>query len=194
MTARFDRAIRLIDEANAADPNHVTVDGAARPAELVYTERMTAALERFDPDASEHLKIAARGQHIERWTSPRKDYDDGRIGYLKWRKELKDYHAKRLGEIMAEAGYGADDIARVQSLVKKERMKQDAEAQALEDVVCLVFLEDYFADFAKKHEDGKVVDILRKTWPKMSDRGRAAALNLNMPDDARRLVEQALTG
>lgn len=194
MTARFDRAIRLIDEANAADPNHVTVDGAARPAELVYTERMTAALERFDPDASEHLKIAARGQHIERWTSPRKDYDDGRIGYLKWRKELKDYHAKRLGEIMAEAGYGADDIARVQSLVKKERMKQDVEAQTLEDVVCLVFLEGYFADFAKKHEDGKVVDILRKTWPKMSDRGRAAALNLNMPDDARRLVEQALAG
>ncbi|MDJ0949197.1 MAG: DUF4202 domain-containing protein [Alphaproteobacteria bacterium] len=190
--ARLDAALSGIDAANGADPNRVSVDGADQPAELVYGERMSRTLSRLYPDASEHLRIAARGQHIERWTSPRADYPMDREGYLRWRTALKRYHADRVGEIMREAGYGDEDIDQVGRLIQKHRLKRDPEAQALEDVVCVVFLEDYFADFALKHEDAKVVDILRKTWKKMSPVGHEAALALDLPPDARRLVEAAL--
>lgn len=187
------KIIAAIDAANTADPNLIDVGGVRRPAELVYGERMTRVLERLCPDASAHLRIAARGQHIERWSSPRAAYPQGRVGYLKWRKDLKDYHARRLGEIMAAADCAASDIARVQALVRKERLKYDAEAQALEDVICVVFLEDYFADFSEKHDAAKVIDILRKTWAKMSPSGHAAALALSLPKAARTLVERALS-
>lgn len=191
---RLDKVVAAIDAANAADPNRVAADGGERPAELVYGERMSEALERLYPDASEHLRIAARGQHIERWTSPRSSYPQGRVGYLKWRKELLDYHARRLGEIMGEAGYADGDIERVGALVRKQRIKYDAEAQALEDVICVVFLQHYFAEFAAKHGDGKLVDILRKTWAKMSPTGQDAALALGLSGRAGRLVEAALAG
>ena len=189
---RLTAVLEAIDAANAKDPNRVAADGAERPAELVYAERMSRCLERLYPDASDLLRIAARGQHIERWTSPRSDFPMTREGYLRWRSDLKRYHGDRVGALMAEAGYESDDIQSVKALILKQRLKRDPEAQALEDVVCVVFLEDYFADFAAKHEDAKVVDILRKTWAKMSEHGRAAALNLALPQEARRLVETAL--
>jgi len=189
---RLATVLEAIDAANAADPNRVTVEGEARAAELVYGARMSEALGRLYPGASEHLSIAARGQHIERWTSPRAGYAQGRVGYLKWRKDLLDYHARRLAEIMQDAGYQESDIARVRSLVRKEKIKYDDEAQALEDVICVVFLEHYFADFAAKHDDAKVVDIVRKTWTKMSPRGHEAALALDLPKRAGRLVAAAL--
>ena len=93
---------------------------------------------------------------------------------------------------MAESGYSTADVARVESLVLKQRLKYDAEVQALEDVVCVVFLEDYFTDFAGQHDDAKVIDILRKTWAKMSPHGREAALKLDLPAASQRLVEAAL--
>jgi Domain of unknown function (DUF4202) len=186
--------LAAIDAANAADPNRVAVEGEERPAERVYGERMSETLALLHPDASEHLQIAARGQHIERWTKPRRSYPEGRVGYLKWRKALMDYHAGRLGEIMRQAGYEESDVARVGALVRKERIKYDAEAQALEDVICVVFLKHYFAEFAAKHEDAKIIDIVRKTWSKMSPKGHAAALALKLPGGAGRLVEAALAG
>lgn len=189
---RLTKVLAAIDAANEADPNRLPVGGQACPAELVYGKRMSEALARLYPDASEHLSIAARGQHIERWTSPRNGYPEGRVGYLKWRKDLLDYHAGRLAGIMQEAGYEEGDIARVKSLIRKQRLKYDAEAQALEDVICVVFLEHYFADFAAKHDDAKLIDILRKTWAKMSPKGRDAALKLHLPERAGRLVAAAL--
>ena len=191
---RLAAVLEAIDDANGRDPNRVAVDGAQRPAELVYGLRMSRTLERLYPEASELLRIAARGQHIERWTSPRADYPMTRDGYLRWRAELKQYHSDRVGALMAEAGYDAADIERVGALIRKRRLRRDPEAQALEDIVCVVFLEDYFADFAAKHEDAKVIDILRKTWAKMSPHGREAALDLTLPAEARRLVEAALAG
>jgi hypothetical protein len=182
---RFDATIERIDAVNAADPHG---------KELLYARRMTAWLGRIEPGASEALRIAARGQHVRRWAIPRSDYPMDRIGYLTWRTTLYKFHAEELAGIMAGTGYDAETIARVGSLVKKERIKADAEAQTLEDVICLVFLENYFADFAAGHEEEKVVGILRKTWKKMSARGQAEALKLPMPGEARRLVEKALGG
>jgi hypothetical protein len=184
---RFLAAIERIDAANAEDPHG---------KELVYSRWMSQWLERIEPGASEALRIAARAQHIRRWTIPRASYPMDRIGYLTWRTSLYKFHAEEVSRILREVRYDEPTIARVASLVRKERIKSDAEAQTLEDVICVVFLESYFAEFAAQHahEEHKVVEILRKTWRKMGERGRGVALGLAMPPDARRLVERALAG
>ena len=178
---RSERAIARFDAANAQDPSAEIVDGHARPKELVYAERMTAMLARFAPAASEVLQLATRCQHIERWKIPRTDFAPDRIGYLQWRKKLNKFHAQVAGEILREVGYDEATIERVGALLKKEALKSDADAQALEDVVALVFLESYLAGFVAAHaeyEPARFADILAKTAKKMSPRGRAAALTL----------------
>ena len=178
---RFGDVIAAIDNANACDPNVVQIDGRAVPAGLLYGQRMSDTLARMAPDASEQLRIAVRGQHIERWTSPRNGYPAGRAGYLKWRNDLKEFHARRLGEMMAAAGYGPHDAARVGALVRKERLRSDPEAQLLEDVVCVVFLEHYLGDFMGKTDEAKLARILAQTWDKMSAQGHAYAGRLDLP-------------
>jgi hypothetical protein len=189
---RLNDVIAAIDDANAGDPNRIEVDGWPEPAELVYGRRMSETLARVAPNASDHLRIAARGQHIERWTSPRTRYPSGRAGYLKWRKDLQAFHAQRIGEIMAVHGYGADDIARVGALIRKEQLKLDAETQLIEDVACIVFLQHYVADFLAKTDADKLADILAKTWNKMSPRGRDEADKLALPAPVKPLLEQGL--
>lgn len=184
--------IASIDAANARDPNVSESGGGTEPAELVYGRRMSEALARLAPDASVHLRIAARGQHIERWISPRKSYPEGRAGYLKWRKDLKDFHARRVGEIMASVGYGAEDVARVASLIRKERLKFDLEAQMLEDVVCVVFLEHYIGPFMAKTEHAKMPGILAKAWRKMSPLGHEHAAKLSLDPAVLRLLAEGL--
>ena len=188
----YHAVIAAIDAANAADPNIIEVEGLSEPAEWVYGRRMSATLARMAPHASEPLRIAARGQHIERWRLARKSYPEGRAGYLRWRKDAKELHARWLAEVMAEAGYGIGDIDRVGALVRKEKLKLDPEAQLLEDVVCVVFLEHYLAPFMAKTEPAKLPGILAKTWKKMSHFGRAEALKLKVPPEALRLLEQGL--
>lgn len=180
---RFRRAIELFDAANAEDP-------AAEA--LLYAKRMSDWLNRLVPDASQALKLAARSQHIRRWEIPRNKYPMTRAGYHRWRTELYGFHAKVAGGILREVGYDEATIQRVQSLLKKERLKEDPEAQLLEDVICLVFLENYFADFARQHDEEKIITILRKTWRKMSPLGHEAALNLPIGPAERQLIEKAL--
>lgn len=184
--------LAVIDAANARDPELVIVGGAKVPRALVYGQRMSAALASYDPAASETLQIAARAQHIERWVIPRDTYPEGRIAYLKWRKDLQHHHARRTGEIMAEAGYGAEEIARVGSLLHKERLKYDTDVQTLEDVICLVFLNYEAPEFIAKHEDDKVRDILAKTARKMSARGIEEAAKLKLDTRLLRLLGEAL--
>src|SRR5262245_18403865 len=174
---RLALVIAAIDRANADDPNLVADTDGRVPAELLYGRRMSERLARLSPAASEHVRIAARGEHIERWAKPRRSYPEGRggylkwrnerkgmlgrrVGYLKWRNDLKEMHARRVGAIMAEVGYGSDDITRVQSLLRKDLMKSDAETQAIEDTACLVFLEHYLDEFMKKIERDKLRGIL----------------------------------
>ena len=192
MSDRFTQAIALIDAANGADPNFESVGGQLRPKELLYSERMTACLEQFQPDASEQLRLAARAQHIERWTSPRSAYPEGRTGYKRWRAELGLFHAKRVGELLQEAGYSDAEIQRTQYLVQKRGLGRDPETQCLEDVICLVFIRHYLAEFAGKHDEAKLIDIIQKTWGKMSAKGHAAALEIPLPDNLKTLVLKAL--
>lgn len=194
MTAhdRFRRAVERFDAANGEDPNRELADGVEQPKELVYARRMTARLDRFRPDAPEAVRLAARCQHIRRWTIPRTDYPAGREGYRRWRTELARFHADTAAAILREVGYGDEVVARVGSLLRKERLKADPDVQLLEDVICLVFVEHYLAGFAPKHDEETLAGVLRKTWRKMSEDGRRAALALNLPADLRSLVERAV--
>jgi hypothetical protein len=182
----------LIDAFNARDPHRTTAAGVEMPDELLYAQRMSDRLAQLSPDASEALRIAVRGQHIGRWEIPRDSYPMTRPGYHKWRERLYEYHGEKLSMILREIDYDDATIARVSSLVRKERIKIDPETQLLEDVACLVFLEHEFLDFAAKHDEEKIIGILRRTWKKMSARGREAAMRLVLPEDAKRLIAKAL--
>ena len=179
-TQRLLKAFAAIDAANSADPKSVEVDGAPRPANLIYGMRMSAELATLAPDASEPLRIAARGQHIERWIIPRTQYPTDRQGYHRWRLALRDHHAARLSAILADLSYDQATIARVASIVRKERLKDDDEVQTLEDVICIVFVKYELAAFAGKYadDDTRLADILAKTWRKMSERGHHAVLSI----------------
>ncbi len=179
-TQRLLEVFAAIDAANSCDPKSVDVDGTPQPANLVYGLRMSAELKRFAPDASEALRIAARGQHIERWIIPRAQYSMDRQGYHRWRRELRDHHAARLSAILADLAYDPATIARVVSIVRKERLKEDDEAQTLEDVICIVFMKFELAAFAAKYadDDTPLADIMAKTWRKMSERGHQAVLSI----------------
>ena len=153
---------------------------------------MTAWLKRLEPDASVPLQLAARGQHLMRWQIPRETFPKDRAGYIRWRTMLYDFHADRAAEVLREVGYDDPTIERVRSLIRKQNLKTDPEAQTLEDVICLVFLENYFADFARDHDEEKLIKILRKTWRKMSDRGHAAAMKLDLGPRELELISKAL--
>ncbi|NNC49870.1 MAG: DUF4202 domain-containing protein [Flaviramulus sp.] len=190
---RFETTIALIDKKNAEDVNTYQVSGIDYPKELLYSQRMTRKLLQFNPNASKALQIAARAQHICRWKIARDEYPMDRIGYLKWRETLKKMHAKLTADILKQVGYDDQFVERVSLLITKKRIKKNEEAQALEDTVCLVFLDYYFEEFAAKHDDEKIIDILKKTWVKMSDEGHKAALKLPFSEKSLSLVKQAIT-
>jgi hypothetical protein len=190
--SRLDDAFRKLDEANAEDPNRDYVDGQPVPKELLYGRRMSARLAVFSPNAPEAVQLAARAQHIRRWEVPRESYPAGRAGYLKWRTDLYKRHGDIAAEILAEVGYDDDTLERVRTLLRKRGLKTDPDVQLLEDVICLVFLEHYFHDFAKKHDAAKLVSILQKTWRKMTDRAREAALGLDYAPEDLVVIQRAL--
>jgi len=190
----LDEALRRFDAANADDPNVELVDGQPLPKELVYGQRMSARLSVFAPDASEVVRLAARAQHIRRWEVPRESYPEGRAGYLKWRTDLYKWHGEIAAAIMKDVGYGDAAVSRVQTLLRKRGLKTDPEVQLLEDVICLVFLEHYFHDFAQKHSEEKLLPIVQKTWKKMSEQAHEAALQLQYAPEDRAIIEKALRG
>lgn len=188
----YARARHLIDAAHAADPNRA-VDG--RPAELVYGERIEAWVGRLVPAASPALRLAARAQHLERWLTPRATFPEGKAAYLGWRRSLYSKQAERARALLLEAGVPAADAADVATWVSKTGLKTNAGTQALEDAACLVFLENEIGAFAAQHAEyprEKFIEILRKTWRKMSPAAQAFALALDLPPSIAALVRDAL--
>jgi hypothetical protein len=185
---RYSEAVRRFDAANAADPKQI--EGTA--AQVLYARRMTDWLQRLYPEASESLRLAARCQHLRRWEIPRSKYPMTRAGYHQWRTALYSFHAGEAGKILAECGYDPGTIAQVQSLLRKEKLKTNPDMQALEDVICLVFMEFELADFAARHEEAKMLTILRRTWAKMSPHGHAAAMRLQFSSELKALIGKAL--
>lgn len=193
MSTKFEKAIQLIDNENSKDVRKESFDNKEYPKELLYSLRMTSKLLEYLPSASDELKIAARAQHINRWIIARNTYSMDRVGYLKWREALKKMHADITSSLLAKVGYDSDFINRVVFLINKKLIKKDADSQVLEDVVCLVFLEYYFEAFSRKHDDTKLIDIVRKTWNKMSKKGQESALKLHFSDKSMMLIKQAIS-
>ena len=197
---RFERAIALFDAANAEDPRlDAGPDGKPVPRELLYACRMSEMLERFAANASEAVKLAVRAQHIQRWKTPRSNYPMDRNGYLQWRTGLYKFHADTAGQLMKQAGYDDEMIERVKTAVGKKGLKVNPETQMLEDVTDLVFIEYYMLEFAGQKPDyseDKWLDIVRKTWKKMSDAAHAFALSgkLKLPEPLVPLITKAITG
>ncbi|PSJ46418.1 DUF4202 domain-containing protein [Zobellella endophytica] len=190
--SRLQQVLDAIDAENRQDPHQEQADGQSWPKEYLYSLRMSEQLARFAPNASELLQIAARAQHIRRWTVPRTDYPMDRAGYKHWRTDLAKYHGELTAKLMENAGYGEEDQERVKALLLKKQLKRDDEVQTLEDVICLVFIHYYLEDFATKHEEEKLLDIIRKTWGKMSEAGHAAALKVPLSAPVQSLVGKAL--
>lgn len=180
--SQLTAVLEQIDAANAADPRSIEADGKTWPYELLYGRRMSEVLSGFEPEADALLQIAARGQHIERWMLPRDSYPRNKPGYHRWRGAQKKRHASRVTEIMAAHGYGPDECTHVSDILQKKQLKTDADTQCIEDVACLVFLTYYADTFALDHEDEKVITILLKTLPKMSEKGHRFAGDIASSD------------
>jgi hypothetical protein len=192
LDTRMRQAFAAIDAANADDPVTIVVDGVERPKELAHAELMVEWVQRLDPDASDAQLLAARAHHLRRWTLPRDEFPEGRAGYLRWRTRLKKQHAEEVAVILADVGFDQATIERAQQIVRKDRLGRDPAVQVHEDALCLVFLQTQLVDVAAQIGDEKTIEVLRKTARKMSPRGLAAAQELSLEPEGRRLLELAL--
>ena len=190
---QLQNVLNAIDTINEADLNTTLVDGVNQPKELVYGRHMTACLEKYWPQADEHLQIAVRAQHVKRWQLKRADFPAGKQGYLTWRKELGIFHAATAKAIMLEHGYSEDSAETTAAIIRKEKLKSNDNSQTLEDVACLVFLQYYFDEFAAKHKEDKIIRIVQLTWRKMSTQGQEIALTLTLPPHLAKQMTKATT-
>ncbi|EME85407.1 uncharacterized protein MYCFIDRAFT_210225 [Pseudocercospora fijiensis CIRAD86] len=194
MADKFEKARGLIYAAHNEDPNkHTKQDGSELPYETHYSQKMEGFLHKRAPSASEVLKLAICGQHFRRWEVRRDSFTEGKLGYHAWRTHLKKRQAQQVGDILEQCGYAEADVQRCRGLIEKEGLKQgEEEVQVLEDVACLVFLDDQFEEFKERHDEQKIIGILQKTWAKMSKEGQDMALHLAMTDECKALVGKAL--
>jgi hypothetical protein len=191
-TQRYKNAMARFDTVNQQDPNYESLNGTSTPRELLYAQRMSQCLDLHAPEASEALRLAARSQHIARWEIPRSDYPMDRKGYHLWRSTLNRFHADKACAILTDVGYDENMIRRVEGFLLKKHLKTDPEMQILEDVICLVFLENYFSSFSKKIDAEKMIPVIQKTWKKMSPKGHRAALALRLNPESTELLRVAL--
>lgn len=187
----LERAFELFDSFNRQDPRELLWEGTAYPYEYFYALQLYNWVKKLKPLASEPLLLASRAQHIGRWKSPREDYPDGKAGYLRWRSDLKKYHADTAGALLTEAGYDDETVKAVQKIILKEQLKSDPNVQVMEDALCLVFLQFQYEDFLKNHDEEKVVRVLKKSWGKMSQPGRDAASALAFGEKGNDLLKRA---
>lgn len=191
---RFQKARSAIYAAHAEDPNKITIHGEELPYETHYAQKMESYLSKRSPAASDVLRLAICAQHFRRWEVPRSSYPMTKVGYHSWRSHLKKRQAEQVGEILQQY-YSKDDVEKCMALIEKEGLRQgEEEVQVLEDVACLVFLDDQFDEFQKKHDEDKMVGILKKTWVKMSKSGQDMALEIPMTEECKALVQKALNG
>ena len=195
---KLEKAIELIDAANSEDPNMEISDGKEVPKELLYSQRMTDMQQRYAPDADDVMKLALRAQHIQRWKSARSDFPMDKKGYHLWRTGLYKFHAETAAALLEQAGYDEADIERLKLAVGKKSLKSNKDTQLLEDVTALVFIEHYMLEFAEKHpeySEEKWIDIIKKTWRKMTENAHEFALSgkIALPEPLVPLIQKALS-
>ncbi|MGP9796855.1 DUF4202 domain-containing protein [Halomonas sp. 86] len=193
MPHRLEQVLTALDQLHSEDPKTANVADEPLPAELLYAQRMSKWLAHLNQTPSECLQIAVRAQHLQRWQVAREAYLEGRVGYLTWRRDQGIRAGDTAAQLMREAGYSAEDAERVITLITKKGLGRDADVQTLEDCACLVFLENYFADFSRKVEHDHMVRIIQKTWRKMSPQAHELALALPMSPASAALVKEALS-
>lgn len=193
MPTAFNQTLDAIDALHAEDPRTSTLaDGTLIPQELAYAQRMSDWLDRVHDAPDDVLRLAVRAQHLQRWLVKREEYPEGRVGYLTWRRDQGVRAGTTTAQLMQDAGYSVEQANRAAAIIGKKGLGRDPDVQALEDCACLVFLENYFADFARKIEHDHMVRIVQKTWRKMSPRAHELALKLPMSDASAALVKEAL--
>ena len=190
--SKLEQAFSLFDAYNQQSPEKLVWEGKEYPSEYFYALKLHDWVKKLEPHAPESLLLASRSQHIGRWEIARKSYPDGRVGYLKWRSDLGKFHAQKAAEILTAVGYDETEIKRVREIILKQRIKLDEDVQTMENALCLVFLEYQFDDLIEKLSEEKMIDILRKTWEKMSDPGRNAALAMQYSKPGTELLQKAL--
>ena len=188
----FTQAMEAFDSANSKDPNFIEVNGFEKPYELVYANWLYEWVMKLNPNAIEELQLAAKCQHIKRWEIPRSKYPEGLKGYTKWKKELAEYHADEAGKILKQVGYEEAVIERVRAINLKKNLKTDSDVQTMEDALCLVTLQYQIEGFSLKHDDEKMIGIIKKTWAKMSDRAKEEALKLSYSERVLSLIKNAI--
>jgi len=189
----YDSAVAAIDAANAADPNTVSLGGAAEPLALVHGRLASDWVARLVDDPDEALLLAARAHHLRRWEVPRSSYPDGKGGYLRWRRDQKRRHATDVEAILVAAGYGPQVVSRTQQLIRRDGLGTDPDAQVVEDAACLVFIETQLAAMEQRLEHDHLLDVIRKTARKMSPAGLAAVGRIDLDVRARTLLDAALS-
>lgn len=189
---RFVFAVQMIDHANEDDPRTIVIEGVEVPYELGYSRRLTNWALQREPESSERVLLAARAQHLKRWALPRSDFPEGLNGYLEWRERLKSFHAAEVEPLLRRVGYEDSEIESVQQLIRKEGFPKDPDTRVIEDALCLVFLDLQLAGFMEKHPEDKVIDIIRKTWGKMTEEGRALAFEVDLSPEMQTLVQKAI--
>jgi len=179
----FEQTVTLMDAANSEDPNIETAESKEWPKELLYSHRMADMIERYKPEADHVMQLAVRGQHIQRWKSPRDAYPMDRKGYHQWRTQLYTFHANTTAELMAKAGFDEESLERVKQAVGKKGIKVNKDTQLLS----LVFIEHYMLAFAEKHpeyDEEKWIDIIRKF---------ALSGNLVLPEPLIPLIQKSVS-
>ena len=189
---RLEKAFALFDAYNQQDPTTLIWEGTSYPAEYFFALQVYHWVIKLSPEASEALLLASRSQHIGRWTSPRNSYAEGKAAYLQWRMDLAKFHASKATELMLEAGYEGEILEDVQRIILKKNLRTDPDVQTMENALCLVFLQFQYEDFIDKHEEKKVMRILQKSWTKMSQPGRDAALTVTFSEKGKSLLDKAL--
>jgi hypothetical protein len=188
-----EAAIELFDVYNQQDPRKIVVNGSEYSYEYFYALQLYNWVKKLEPEASDVLLLASRCQHIGRWQKPREEYPADRIGYLKWRTDLAKFHADIAGELMLQTGLAEETIKAVQHIILKKQLRSNYEVQVMENALCLVFLQFQYDDFLQKHDDDTMIRILQKTWNKMTDPGREAALSLEFNGRGKELIGKALS-
>ena len=185
---KLDKAFELFDLYNKQDPHTLAWDGKEYAAEYFYALQLYTWVRKLEPAPGEALLLASRCQHLGRWKTPRANYPPGKAGYLRWRSDLSRFHAAEAAKLLQQAGYNEGEIEEVQHIVLKQNLKADKDVQTMENALCLVFLEFQLEDFIKKHDDEKLIRIVQKSWKKMSEPGRTAALSLQYSPKAYTLI------
>ena len=188
----FTQAMEAFNAANSKDPNFIEVNGFEKPYESIYANWLYEWIMKLNPNAKEELQLAAKCQHIKRWEIPRSKYQDGLKGYTKWKKELAEYHAEEASKILKQVGYDDAVVERVRAINLKKNLKTDSDVQTMEDALCLVTLQYQIEGFSLKHDDEKMIGIIKKTWAKMSDRAKEEALKLSYSERVLSLIKNAI--